>query len=90
MLPNAEVVTADLSPEMLERARRRLESLGRQPQIVVTDALDMGFRDGEFDICVSTFLFCVLPDELQEQALCEVRRVLKPGGMIILLEYVYS
>lgn len=86
----AEVVTADLSPEMLKHARRRIEGVGRAPFLVVTDALGLCFRDGEFDTCVSTFLFCVFPDELQERALREVRRVLKPGGRIILLEYVYS
>jgi len=86
----ADVVTADLSPEMLERARRRIEALGRQPRIVATDALALCFADGEFDGCVTTFLFCVLPDDLQEQALREIKRVLKPGGKVILLEYVYS
>ncbi|MBI5624357.1 MAG: class I SAM-dependent methyltransferase [Elusimicrobia bacterium] len=86
----ADVVTADLSPEMLERARRRLKASGRKPQIVVTDALRLDFRDGEFDACVSTFLFCVLPDTMQEPALREILRVLKPGGSVRLLEYVYS
>ena len=86
----AEVIAADLSPEMLERARRRIEALGREPRVVVADALSLNFADGEFDVCVSTFLFCVLPDDLQERALREVKRVLKPGGRVILLEYVYS
>jgi len=88
--PNAEVVTADLSPEMLEKARRRIEAAGRKPHIAVTDALNMGFSGGEFDACVSTFLFCVLPDELQARALREIKRVLKPGGKVHILEYVYS
>lgn len=88
--PGAEVVTADLSPEMLERARRRLLAAGREPRTVMADALDLPFKDGEFDVCVSTFLFCVLPDGLQEAALREVHRVLKPGGGVWLLEYVYS
>lgn len=86
----ADVITADLSPEMLARARRRLVALGRRPQIVVADALNLDFKNEEFDACVSTFLFCVLPDELQERALREVSRVLKPGGKVYLLEYAYS
>jgi ubiquinone/menaquinone biosynthesis C-methylase UbiE len=84
------VITADLSPEMLDRARRRLLAAGRRPHVVVADALKLDFRDGEFDSCVSTFLFCVLPDHLQEPALREIIRVLKPGGKVCLLEYVYS
>lgn len=88
--PRAEVVSADLSPQMLGCAQRRIESLGRKPSIVTADALALPFADGEFDVCVSTFLFCVLPDSLQERALRELRRVLRPGGKVILLEYVYS
>ncbi len=87
---DADVVTADLSPGMLDRARCRIDALGRKPCIVIADAVSLDFKDGEFDACVSTFLFCVLPDELQERALREVKRVLKPGGKVYLLEYVYS
>lgn len=86
----ADVITADLSPEMLDHARHRLMALGRRPQIAVTDVLNLDFKNEEFDACVSTFLFCVLPDELQERALREVSRVLKPGGKVHLLEYAYS
>lgn len=87
---SAQVVSADLSPEMLARARKRIESTGRTPELVVTDALALDFKTGEFDSCVSTFLFCVLPDEVQVEALREIKRVLKPGGTVVLLEYVYS
>jgi SAM-dependent methyltransferase len=37
---------------------------------------------------VATFLFCVLPEDLQVPALRELGRVVKPGGIIRLLEYV--
>jgi len=86
----ATVTAADLSPEMLARARQRLAPAGHAPRAVVSDALRLSFRDGAFDACVSTFLFCVLPDALQEAALKEVARVLRPGGTVHLLEYVYS
>jgi SAM-dependent methyltransferase len=41
-----------------------------------------------FDAAVATFLFCALPDELQIPALRELGRVVRPGGLIRLLEYV--
>ena len=47
---DASVVTADLSPEMLERAWRRIEALGRKPHIVVTDALNLQFKDHDFGV----------------------------------------
>ena len=52
------------------------------------DVTDLEFPSGSFDAAVATFLFCVLPDELQVPALRELGRVVKPGGLIRLLEYV--
>lgn len=82
--PGAEVITADLSFNMLIRARKRLKYMGLTPRAAVTDALNLAFKDNEFDACVSTFLFCVFPDELQHEALAEIKRTLKPGGKLYL------
>jgi ubiquinone/menaquinone biosynthesis C-methylase UbiE len=49
---------------------------------------DLKFPSASFDAAVATFLFCVLPNELQTPALRELGRVVKPGGLIRLLEYV--
>ena len=42
------------------------------------DVTHLEFPDGSFDAAVASFLFCVLPDEVQMQALREIERVLKP------------
>ena len=52
------------------------------------DVTDLKFPTGSFDAAVATFLFCVLPNDLQVPALRELGRVVKPGGLIRLLEYV--
>ena len=52
------------------------------------DVTRLDFLDATFDAAVATFLFCVLPDELQLSAMRELGRVVKPGGLIRLLEYV--
>ena len=52
------------------------------------DVTALDFPDATFDAAVATFLFCVLPDELQVRALQELGRVVKSGGSIRLLEYV--
>ena len=52
------------------------------------DVTDLKFPDGSFDAAVATFLFCVLPNDLQVPALRELGRVVRPGGLIRLLEYV--
>jgi ubiquinone/menaquinone biosynthesis C-methylase UbiE len=73
---------------MLARAAARRTALGRDVRLMQMDVTRLGFADGAFDAVVATFLFCVLPDELQVPALREVARVTKPGGTIRLLEYV--
>jgi ubiquinone/menaquinone biosynthesis C-methylase UbiE len=52
------------------------------------DVTKLDFPASSFDAAVATFLFCVLPDDLQVPALRELGRVVKPGGTIRLLEYV--
>jgi ubiquinone/menaquinone biosynthesis C-methylase UbiE len=52
------------------------------------DVTRLAFADRTFDGAVATFLFCVLPDELQVPALKELGRVVKAGGPVRLLEYV--
>lgn len=84
----SRVVGIDLSAAMLARARRRA-NLARVPiELKVMDVTALEFPDASFDAAVATFLFCVLSDELQEKALRELRRVVKPGGVIRMLEYV--
>lgn len=86
--PQAEVVGVDISPAMLARAERRRLSLGADVELRQMDVTHLEFPDRSFDAAVATFLFCVLPDELQVPALREIGRVVKSGGTIRLLEYV--
>ncbi len=89
--PQGALVTGiDLNPGMLKRARRRAKKLGRAMDLTEADVIDLPFSDNSFDAATATFLFCVLPPELQEPALLEISRVVKPGGTIILLEYTRS
>jgi ubiquinone/menaquinone biosynthesis C-methylase UbiE len=52
------------------------------------DVMALDFPGCSFDAAVAAFLFCVLPDESQAAALRELCRVVKPGGLIRLLNYV--
>lgn len=74
----------DLSPRMLERARRQIAS--RQVTILEMDAQALDFPDDSFDIVLATFVFCSVPDPVL--GLAEARRVCKPGGELLLLEHV--
>src|SRR5262249_38164394 len=57
-------------------------------RLYVMDVTALEFPTASFDAAVSSFLFCVLPDALQVPALRELRRVVKPGGLIRMLEFV--
>jgi ubiquinone/menaquinone biosynthesis C-methylase UbiE len=82
------VVGIDLSPAMLARATHRAHLSPAPIELKQMDGTRLDFLDATFDAAVATFLFCVLPDELQLLALRELGRVVKPGGLIRLLEYV--
>ena len=85
--PTANVIGIDLSPAMLARAERRRGSAAAPVELRQMDITRLNFPDHYFDNAVATFLFCTLPDELQVPALKELSRVVKPGGLIRLLEY---
>jgi ubiquinone/menaquinone biosynthesis C-methylase UbiE len=86
--PEAVVFGIDTSPAMLARAHDRCPTLAADGRLCQMDVMALEFATGSFDAAVATFLFCVLPDEQQVPALRELGRVVKPGGLIRLLEYV--
>jgi ubiquinone/menaquinone biosynthesis C-methylase UbiE len=85
--PTAQVVGVDNSPAMLARAERRRRAAGAPVELRQMDVTKLDFPDQTFDAAVATFLFCTLPEELQVPALRELGRVVRPGGVIRLLEY---
>ena len=85
---DAVVSGIDLSPGMLARAHRRCPVLAAGGRLYEMDVTALRFPASNFDAAVATFLFCVLPSDRQVPALRELGRVVKPGGLIRLLEYV--
>ena len=76
----------DLSPAMLERARERAGELGMEVDLREGDAQDLPLPDGSFDTVVCTLSLCNVPDD--RKAVAEMKRVLKPGGRLLLLDHV--
>jgi phosphatidylethanolamine/phosphatidyl-N-methylethanolamine N-methyltransferase len=88
--PASEVVGIDLSQRMLKRARGRAAGLGRPLPLAQMSLLDLAFADHSFDTVVATFVLICLPTELQLPALRELRRVCKPSGRLLILDYRLS
>ena len=76
----ADVTSIDYVPSLLEAGRRRAEAEGLPIHFQVADAEDLPFRDGSFDVALSTFGVMFTPD--QQKAASELVRVCKPGGKI--------
>ncbi len=78
----------ELSPEMLGVARDRAGRLGIEADLRPGDAQRLDFPDASFDSVVFTLALCTIPDAAR--AVAEARRVLRPGGRLLLLEHVRS
>lgn len=87
---DAEMTGIDVSPGMLARARARADRLGRHVALAAMDVTRTAFADDTFDAVTSSFMFCVLDDDLQTPALAELGRVCRPGGEIRILDYTVS
>ena len=83
--PNGLVVHTDINNAMLTRGRDRLLDKGHPTPAVQCDAEFIPFPDDSFD-CVSV-AFGLRNMTHKEQALAEMRRVLKPGGRLLVLEF---
>jgi ubiquinone/menaquinone biosynthesis C-methylase UbiE len=86
--PDVRLTGIELSPQMLEIARKRAADLGREVDLRLGDAQALRFRDESFDTVVCTFALCTIPDE--HKAVEEAYRVLRPGGGFVLIEHVRS
>jgi ubiquinone/menaquinone biosynthesis C-methylase UbiE len=86
--PDARLTGIEFSPEMLEIAHRRVEELGRKADLRLGDAQALEFDDESFDTVIITLALCTIPDD--RKATSEARRVLRPGGRLVLLEHVRS
>jgi ubiquinone/menaquinone biosynthesis C-methylase UbiE len=83
LLPaGVRAIALDPSPDALARAR------GRAPGVpmLIASAEALPFRDGVFDTVLSGLVFCSVPDPAR--GLAEVRRVLRAGGELRMLEHV--
>lgn len=81
----AEIIGADFSHAMLQRAAAKGTANGSGPTWIEADALSLPFPDSHFDLVTSAFGFRNLAD--YDAGLREIVRVLRPGGECGILDF---
>ncbi len=85
--PGAEVTALEPDEGMRARLGARAEQARARVTVAGGRAEDLPFAAGSFDTAVSAFALCTVSDPAA--ALAELRRVLVPGGTLLLLEHVH-
>jgi ubiquinone/menaquinone biosynthesis C-methylase UbiE len=83
-----KVIGIDLSEDMIQIANRNASDLGFNVDFRVGDAENLPFEDESFDAVVNRYVLWTLPNP--ERAMHEWRRVLKPGGILIIIDGNWS
>lgn len=86
--PGTILTGIDLSPAMLSIARQRATDLGRDVELRQGDAEHLPFDDDSFDSVVCAISLCSIPDPVA--AIGEMKRVLVPGGRLLLIDHIGS
>lgn len=83
--PDLRITGIDISPQMLERAQQRVPSQPGRIEWLVGHAEHLPVATEQFDVLTCTNAFHLVQDA--QAALAEFRRVLKPGGTMVLVDW---
>ena len=86
--PGVDITAVDLTPGMLERAKKKAQKLGIDVDLRIGDVQNLEFPDNTFNTVLATCVFCSVPDPIL--GLSEMLRVIKPGGQALFIEHVRS
>ncbi|MFZ1040531.1 MAG: class I SAM-dependent methyltransferase [Anaerolineales bacterium] len=82
-----EAVGIDPSPEMIEVARQNAKRAGSKAKFELGLAESLPFRDASFDVVLNRLMLHHLPEDLKQRGLAEMRRVLKPSGVCLIVDF---
>lgn len=86
--PDIRLMGVDLTPAMLHQARDRAADLGIDVDLRLGDGQALDLPDRRFDAVVMTLVLSAVPDI--DRAIAEAQRVLRPGGRLLVLDFVRS
>jgi len=76
----------DPSPEMIQVARKKSARAGMEVGFRIGGIESIPFPDDSFDVVLSSLMVHHLPDDVKREGLREVRRVLRPGGRLLVVD----
>ncbi len=85
--PRGPVSGIDASPEMIARAGKKARKAGVEVVFKNAVAEALPFPDAQFDAVLTTVMLHHLPRKARQQCACEMRRVLKPGGRVLAVDF---
>ena len=85
--PAGEAQGIDPAPEMIKIARQNAARAGLAARFEVGLVEAMPFPDAVFDVVLSRLVLHHLPGDLKQRGLAEMRRVLKPGGICLVVDF---
>jgi len=85
--PSGMVYGIDASPEMITRAGKKARKAGVAVIFKNSVAEALPFPDAQFDVALTTIMLHHLPRKARQQCACEMRRVLKPGGRVLAVDF---
>lgn len=85
--PTGSVSGIDASPEMIARATVKAEKAGVNADFTRAVVEALPFVNARFDAVLSTLMLHHLPPPVRQQCAREIRRVLKPGGRVVIVDF---
>ncbi len=82
-----EVHGIDASLEMIEVAKEKAAKASSDVDFQVALIEAIPFPDASFDLVTSSLMLHHLPDDLKRKGLAEIRRVMKPGGRFLAMDF---
>lgn len=87
---SGKVYGIDASPEMIARAGKKAGKAGQGIEFRNASIEALPFQDAQFDVVLSTLILHHLPRQVRENGLREIRRVLKTGGRVLVVDFGQS
>jgi len=82
-----EVCGIDVTPEMIEIAKRKASRTAHDVRFEVGSIDDIPFPDEKFDAVLCSFMMHHVPPEIRQKGASEIMRVLKNDGRLLILDF---